>query len=229
MIENRPAIILLIHTLFLRSFILVIGMWGEEERFIKFTPAVYSKNIINSKVLILIKQMIVEHKKRYREDDLFIVKVLAKNFEHRFYYKCLEKIKENYDSLKKQGVTHIIYSEPNWLIIASLNQDYYPIPPFNKKSVFKDINIIFYDYNHIEDVRASIEEKYYVSGLRKALVIEELDQFDAEELRDAPGGVPLSPLEEVALLPGFTRMSLEGMILRVKDHADINKKLYKPH
>nr|MCK4930059.1 hypothetical protein [Nanoarchaeota archaeon] len=173
--------------------------------------------------------MIVEGEKKCLEEDFFIIKVLAKNFEHRFYYKYLEKVNNDYYHLMEAGITHIIYSEPNWLIIASIKKNYNPTFPFNRKNVFNKVDIICYTHNNISDVRASLEEKYYAGDLRKALIIEELEEFGVEELRDGPGGVPLSPLEEIALMPGFVRIELEGMILRIKDYADINKKLYKPH
>lgn len=173
--------------------------------------------------------MIVKGEKKCLEEDFFFIKVLAKNFEHQFYYKYLEKVNKDYHHLMEAGITHIIYSEPNRLIIASINKNHNPVFPYNRKNVFNKVDTICYTHNNIGAVRASLEEKYYADDLRKALIIEELEEFDVEELRDGPGGIPLSPLEEIAFMPGFLRIDLEGMILRIKDYADINKKLYKPH
>jgi len=163
---------------------------------------------------------------------------IIEEFKQRFYDKYEDKVMNNIDLLRREGIEDIIYYEPTWFLLLHLKQAYTAEPQPKKLTLVFSKPFI---YRRAFELRDILERECELFGMRKALVFEEHYLFEEYKLEQHPldaQGMPLTPLEHAVMMePGFKRMTLThedagllgGRVLSVEDVPTLNEKLYKPN
>ncbi|MBN2053240.1 hypothetical protein JW756_07080 [Candidatus Woesearchaeota archaeon] len=171
-----------------------------------------------------------------KQDQLVLhqamIKLEGDKFFDRFQYTYPEKITKIYDIIAEQGVGHVIYHEPHFILLSAMvvkTEDAFPMP---KNRL--DFHTLPYHYRSSEAIRELLDFWYYNLDLRKTLVLSEDHLFNVDKLRDGPDHKPHTPFEEAALfLGGYTNISLtpfctqelSGSIMSIDDKMKFYKKI----